>query len=65
MPYKSAAHNESVLDNSSKTEDIPDGHVGLCNAHVCTISLAGVKETYLPLTPPPKRRYSDPGWASD
>lgn len=44
---------------------IPDGHVGLVNAHVWTISLPGVSERYLPFTPPPKSEYGVSALAAD
>lgn len=46
---------EVKIWNASTKANLPDGHVGLCKAQVCTISEGGVRETYLPFTPPPKR----------
>ena len=43
----------------------PAGQDGLSNTQVCTISFPGVRERYLPLTPPPKREYSVSGCAAD
>jgi hypothetical protein len=43
----------------------PDGQVGDCNIHVCTIFLPGSSVTYFPLTPPPNNEYSPPGSAFD
>lgn len=54
-----------ISPESYKDGHVPEGHVGLCSAHVCTISVGGVRDTYFPLTPPPKRENSDPAWPVD
>lgn len=58
--------NSGASKTMRKKKDIrPDGHVGLCKAQVCTISLPGVSDTYFPLTPPPNNEYSVSACAAD
>lgn len=43
----------------------PEGQVGLCNAQDCTISFPGVRDLYVPRTPPLNKEYSAPGSGFD